>query len=58
MVAEGIKTSAVVMQMAGGIGLPMPISAEVAAVVGGERSPAQAFRGLMRLPPGAERDAH
>ncbi|NLZ39733.1 MAG: NAD(P)H-dependent glycerol-3-phosphate dehydrogenase, partial [Comamonadaceae bacterium] len=58
MVAEGIKTSAVVMQMADRIGLPMPISAEVAAVVKGERSPAQAFRGLMRLPPGAERDAH
>lgn len=58
MVAEGIKTSAVVMQMAEQIGLPMPISAEVAAVVNGARSPTQAFRGLRSLPPGAERDAH
>ncbi len=58
MVAEGIKTSAVVMQMAEQMGLAMPIAAEVAAVVNGERSAAQAFRGLRSLAPGAERDAH
>lgn len=58
MVAEGIKTSAVVMEMAAAVGIPMAISAEVAAVVRGERTPAEAFRGLRRLPPGSEADAH
>ena len=45
-------------QMAEQLGLVMPISAEVAAVINGERSAAQAFRGLRSLSPGAERDAH
>ena len=58
MVAEGIKTSAVVMEMAAAVGVSMAISAEVAAVVRGERTPAVAFRGLRRLPPGSEADAH
>ena len=54
MVAEGIKTSSVVMDMAGRLGIEMPISAEVAAVVKGERGAVEAFRGLRRLVPGAE----
>jgi len=33
----------------------MPIAAEVAAVVRGERGAIEAFRGLRRLAPGAER---
>jgi glycerol-3-phosphate dehydrogenase (NAD(P)+) len=55
MVAEGIKTSSVVMELAAQFGIEMPIAAEVAAVVKGERGAVQAFRGLRRLAPGAER---
>ena len=54
MVAEGIKTSSVVMELANQLGIEMPIAAEVAAVVNGERGAVQAFRGLRRLAPGAE----
>jgi glycerol-3-phosphate dehydrogenase (NAD(P)+) len=54
MVAEGIKTSSVVMELADKLGIEMPIAAEVAAVVKGERGAVQAFRGLRRLAPGAE----
>ena len=54
MVAEGIKTSGVVMELASRLGIQMPIAAEVAAVVKGERGAVEAFRGLRRLQPGAE----
>jgi len=54
MVAEGIKTSGVVMELAAQLGIEMPIAAEVAAVVNGERGAVEAFRGLRRLAPGAE----
>ena len=54
MVAEGIKTSSVVMELAARHGIEMPIAAEVAAVVKGERGAIEAFRGLRRLAPGTE----
>lgn len=57
MVAEGIKTSGVVMELARMHGVAMPIAAEVAAVVRGEHGAQQAFRGLRRLAAGAERDS-
>ena len=57
MVAEGIKTSAVVMELAAMHGLKMPIAAEVDAVVKGKRTAAQAFRGLRHVRPGSESDA-
>jgi glycerol-3-phosphate dehydrogenase (NAD(P)+) len=57
MVAEGIKSSAVVMELAGQRALEMPISAEVDAVVRGERTADRAFRGLRRVAPGSESDA-
>lgn len=57
MVAEGIKTSSVVMELANRHGVLMPIAAEVAAVVKGEHGAAQAFRGLRRLSAGSEQDA-
>ncbi|MDN5874490.1 MAG: NAD(P)H-dependent glycerol-3-phosphate dehydrogenase [Sinobacteraceae bacterium] len=57
MVAEGVKTSPVVVEIAHRIGVTMPISEEVAAVVQGQRTPDQAFRGLLRLTAGAESDA-
>lgn len=57
MVAEGIKTSAVVMELADALAVDMPIAAEVAAVVRGERGAVQAFRGLRRLAAGDESSA-
>ena len=54
MVAEGIKTSSVVMELAGKYGVDMPIAREVAAVVKGEHGAVQAFRGLRKLAAGAE----
>ena len=57
MVAEGIKTSSVVMELATTLGVEMPIAAEVAAVVRGERGAVEAFRGLRRMAAGSERSA-
>ena len=57
MVAEGIKTSSVVMELARQYGLEMPIAAEVDAVVRGEHKAAQAFRGLRKLAAGSEHEA-
>jgi len=57
MVAEGIKTSSVVMELAAMHGVVMPIAAEVAAVVNGEHGAVQAFRGLRKLAAGAEDSA-
>jgi len=54
MVAEGIKTSSVVMELAKKLGVEMPIAAEVDAVVKGEHGAVQAFRGLRRMAAGAE----
>lgn len=57
MVAEGIKTSSVVMDLARRHQVAMPIAAEVAAVVKGQRTAVEAFRGLRRLAAGAEHDS-
>jgi glycerol-3-phosphate dehydrogenase (NAD(P)+) len=57
MVAEGIKTSGVVMEIAATFGVQMPIAHEVAAVVRGDRGAVEAFRGLRRLAPGSEKCA-
>ncbi|MGQ0529982.1 MAG: NAD(P)H-dependent glycerol-3-phosphate dehydrogenase [Panacagrimonas sp.] len=57
MVAEGIKTSGVVMELAARYGVEMPIAREVAAVVKGEHGAVQAFRGLRKLAAGAEQES-
>ncbi|MDB5987882.1 MAG: glycerol-3-phosphate dehydrogenase [Nevskia sp.] len=57
MVAEGIKTSTVVMELAEKYQLKLPIAAEVSGVVKGERTVAQAFRGLRGIAPGSEHEA-
>jgi glycerol-3-phosphate dehydrogenase (NAD(P)+) len=57
MVAEGIKTSSVVMELAGQRALEMPISAQVDAVIRGVHTAELAFRGLRRVAPGSESDA-
>jgi glycerol-3-phosphate dehydrogenase (NAD(P)+) len=48
MVAEGVKTSKVVMELAEEHGVDMPIAAEVFAVCQGESTAADAYRGLVR----------
>jgi glycerol-3-phosphate dehydrogenase (NAD(P)+) len=57
MVAEGIKSSSVVMQLAARMDVVMPIAGEVAAVVRGDHGAVEAFRGLRRLVPGSEKSA-
>lgn len=57
MVAEGIKTSSVVMELANRCGIEMPIAYEVAGVVKGTQTARGAFRGLMRSAAGSERAA-
>jgi len=57
MVAEGIKTSSVVMELAGQRALEMPIAAQVDAVIRGVHGAEHAFRGLRRVAPGSESDA-
>jgi glycerol-3-phosphate dehydrogenase (NAD(P)+) len=57
MVAEGIKASSVVVELAAQRGLEMPIAAQVDAVIRGVHSAEHAFRGLRRVAPGSESDA-
>ena len=54
MVAEGVKASRVVMELAAQHGVEMPIAREVFSIVHEGRSPADSFRGLMRTKPTTE----
>lgn len=54
MVAEGVKTAPVVMDLAREHGITMPIAEDVSKVVMGESSAQRAFRGLLRVSAGAE----
>lgn len=54
MVAEGIKTSAVVMELARRHGVEMPIAGEVHAILYEGRRPEDSFRGLLRTRPTTE----
>lgn len=56
MVAEGVKSAPVVMELADQHEIEMPIAREVNRVIRGEGSPQQAFRGLLRQASGAESD--
>lgn len=53
-VAEGVKTSAVVMELAARYGISMPIAAEVDAVLHRGQPVAEAYRGLLRRAAGHE----
>jgi glycerol-3-phosphate dehydrogenase (NAD(P)+) len=53
MVAEGVKTAEIVMELAERHGVPMPICQQVHLVVTGAERPADAYAGLMP-PPGHE----
>lgn len=54
MVAEGVKTSKVVIELAEQYGVDMPIAQEVHAVVHGGRTAVDAYRGLLRRASGPE----
>jgi glycerol-3-phosphate dehydrogenase (NAD(P)+) len=54
MVAEGVKTSRAVMELAERHGVEMPIAREVYCVVNEGRTPEQAFEGLLRTRPTTE----
>ena len=56
MVAEGVKTCRVVMQLAEQYDIEMPIAQEVFGAVHGGRTALQAYRGLVRHKPGSETD--
>jgi glycerol-3-phosphate dehydrogenase (NAD(P)+) len=57
MVAEGVKTSKAVMDLAERYGIEMPIAREVYGVVNEGRSAQNAFRGLLRMRPTTELQA-
>jgi glycerol-3-phosphate dehydrogenase (NAD(P)+) len=54
MVAEGVKTAPVVMELAREQHIRMPIAEDVYKVVTGESTAQRAFRGLLRVTAGAE----
>ena len=56
MVAEGVKTSKVVMELAEELACDMPIASEVYAVCHEGRSAAEAYAGLLRRDTGREMD--
>jgi glycerol-3-phosphate dehydrogenase (NAD(P)+) len=54
MVAEGVKSAPTVVALGERYGVEMPITRDVFSVLQGERSPRQAFRGLLKSTVGAE----
>ena len=54
MVAEGVHNCALVLELAKRHGVEMPIAREIHRVVHGEITALEAYRGLVRHPPGAE----
>lgn len=54
MVAEGVKSCRVVLELAERYGVDMPIVREVDAVVNGDNRPTDAYRGLIRIAPTSE----
>jgi glycerol-3-phosphate dehydrogenase (NAD(P)+) len=57
MVAEGVKSAPVVMELAQRHGVDMPLVREVFDVVQGRGNARRAFRGLLRTAAGAESEA-
>jgi glycerol-3-phosphate dehydrogenase (NAD(P)+) len=54
MVAEGVKTTRVVLELAEKVGVPMPVAREVYGVLYEGETARQAYRGLVRNKPGDE----
>jgi glycerol-3-phosphate dehydrogenase (NAD(P)+) len=57
MVAEGVSTSRVVLELAARYGVELPIASEVFGVVHEGRTAQEAYRGLVRRMPGAEHES-
>lgn len=57
MVAEGVRTAAPLVDLARANGVEMPIAEQVAALVAGNTTPAEAVAALMERPPRPEWDA-
>jgi glycerol-3-phosphate dehydrogenase (NAD(P)+) len=56
MVAEGVRSAPAVIALADRHGIPMPIARDVFEVIQGRKTPAQAFRGLIRTAARSEAD--
>jgi glycerol-3-phosphate dehydrogenase (NAD(P)+) len=56
MVAEGIHTCGLALELAERHGVEMPITREIHRVMHGEITALDAYRGLVRRPPGVETD--
>ncbi|MDH3787510.1 MAG: NAD(P)H-dependent glycerol-3-phosphate dehydrogenase [Xanthomonadales bacterium] len=54
MVAEGVKSAPTVMALGKEYGIEMPITGDVMTVLQGDKSPRQAFRGLLQSSVGSE----
>ena len=54
MVAEGVKSVPTVIKLAEKYEIEMPITRDVASVIAGQRTPTQAFHGLVRTMAGSE----
>lgn len=54
MVAEGVSSTPAIAALATRLGVPMPITRKVEAVLNGSLSPVEAVRQLMEFEPGAE----
>ena len=54
MVAEGLKSAPVVLELAAQNNIQMPIVEDVFKVITGESSPNRIFKGLLRVTAGAE----
>lgn len=57
MVAEGVHTCTIALRLAERYGVEMPIVREIERVVRGEATALEAYRGLVRRPPGEESPA-
>ncbi|RPI04875.1 MAG: NAD(P)H-dependent glycerol-3-phosphate dehydrogenase, partial [Actinobacteria bacterium] len=56
MVAEGVRTASTAVELAARYDIQMPIAEAIQGVVDGNASPIDAYRGLLRRPPGHEND--
>ena len=56
MVAEGVKTASIAMELAARYDIEMPIAAAIEKVVDGKATPMDAYRGLLHRRPGHEND--
>ncbi|MCU1659124.1 MAG: Glycerol-3-phosphate dehydrogenase [Pseudonocardiales bacterium] len=53
-VAEGVKTASVAIELGAKFGVELPIACEVNSVIAGMATAQDAYRGLLRVPPGHE----